>query len=290
MDLKEEPDTRNQSVCSQYPKRHRQLMTAKSATILATLLILIIASGFIGYTTMYQPYMQRLQRTAAVEAKMVHIAMTKATQTAQVVATMTFHAQTTATTVAHLQHSYNEMVTTVPDINDDLQNPDVNNWETGFGCSFTDSAYTATVQAKGFFLPCLAKGITVSNFVYQVSMNIIKGDAGGLIVRADRKNTRSYIFVVGQDSSYSIYYYAGNAQKAAQPLADGYSDLIKTGYNHENVLGVLASGTSLDFYINRKYVASIADTAMTSGQVGILANNYKSSTEVIYSHAKIWKL
>lgn len=290
MELKEEPDTRARSAVSHYQKRSRRPMTVKSATILATLLILIIASGFIGYTAMYQPYMQRLQRAAAVEAKLAHTAMVKATQTAHVVATMTVQTQATATTTAHLQHRYNEITATLPSIKDDLHNPDINNWETGAGCSFTNSAYATTVQAKGFFLPCLAKGIKISNFVYQVDMNILQGDAGGLIVRADQKNTRSYIFVVGQDSSYSLYYYAGNAQKAAQPLTDGYSDLIKTGYNHKNTLGVLASGTSLDFYINQKYVASIADATMTSGHIGVLANNYKNTTEVIYSHAQIWKL
>jgi hypothetical protein len=286
MELREKPDPSNQATLIHYQKRNRQPMTV---IILATLLIVTIVSGVIGYKTIYQPYMQRLQRAATAEAKIVHRALVKATQTAQVVATMTLQTQATATTIAHFQHSYNEMTETTPSINDDLRNPDLNNWETGSGCSFTNSAYTATVQVKGFFLPCLAKGIKVSNFVYQVDMNIVKGDAGGLIVRADQQNTRSYIFVVGQDSSYSLYYYAGNTQKAAQHIADGYSDLIKTGYNHENTLGVLASGTSLDFYINQKYVASVADAKMTSGQVGVLANNYKNATEVIYSHAKIWK-
>jgi hypothetical protein len=286
MELKGKPDASNQVTLAHYQRRNRRPMIIIT---LATLLIVTIASGIIGYTTMYQPYMQRQQREAAAEAKIVHTAMVKATQTAQVVATMTFQTQATATTIAHFQHSYNEMTETTPNINDDLHNPDINNWETGSGCSFTNSAYTATVQAKGFFLPCLAKSIKVSNFVYQVDMNIAKGDAGGLIVRADQHNTRSYIFVVGQDSSYSLYFYAGNTQKAAQHIADGYSDLIKTGYDHENTLGVLASGTSLDFYINQKYVASVADAKMTSGQVGVLANNYKNATEVIYSHAKVWK-
>lgn len=265
-------------------------MTMRLASIPLAVLILIIAVGSIGYITFYQPYARHLALTAASDARIAKMAQARATQTAQVVATITAQAQATETTVTHLQHSYNEMSATIPTINDELTAPDMNNWETGAGCSFINEAYTATVKEKGFFLPCLAKSIKIDNFVYQVDMNIMSGDAGGLIVRANQATDRSYIFVVGQDSSYSLYYYAGNDQKAAQPLTDGYSDLIKTGYNHINTLGVLASGASLDFYINRKYVTSIDNATMTVGQVGLLANNYKSSTKVIYAHAKIWKL
>jgi hypothetical protein len=290
MDFKEENNTRDQIANSRNRKSNRPHMAVRRACILTALLVLIIIGGSIGYTTLYQPYAQRIERTAAINARIEKTALAKVTQTAQVVATLTSQAYATATTVANLQHSYNEMTTAVPNINDDLHTPDVNNWETGSGCSFTHSAYTINVQEKGFFLPCLAKNIQVKNFVYQVDMDILSGDAGGLIIRAKQKNTQSYIFVVGQDSSYSLYYYAGNAQKAAQPLTDGYSDLIKTGYNHVNTLGVLASGSSLDFYINRTYVTSIVNASMTTGQVGLLANNYKSSTEVTYTHAKIWKL
>lgn len=290
MEFKEENVSRDQETGSRHHKYIRPRTAVRRASILTAILVLTIAAGSVGYTTIYQPYAQRLERIAASNVRIEKTAQAKAAQTAQVVATMTVQAQATETTVAHIQHSYDEMTATFPSINDDLHTPDMNNWETGSGCSFTNDAYTASVAEKGFFLPCLAKNIKISNFVYQVDMNIMSGDAGGLIVRANQADEQSYIFVVGQDSSYSLYYYAGNAQKAAQPLADGYSDLIKTGYNHVNTLGVLASGASLDFYINHKYVTSISNATMATGQIGLLANNYKSSTVVIYAHAKIWKL
>ncbi|GHO87773.1 hypothetical protein KSZ_57790 [Dictyobacter formicarum] len=258
--------------------------------IVLALLLLVGISTLIGYNVAYQPYIQHMQSTATVKARIQQTAQAKSTYAAQVSATLIAQTRATATFVARHQNNYDQITSTFPDINDDLHNPDTYNWDTGSGCSFTNSTYNASVAEKGFFLPCLAQNTKLSNFVYQVDMKIITGDAGGLIIRAREANLQSYIFVAGQDGSYSIYYYSGENKKAAQTLVDGYSDQIITGYKQVNTLAVLASGSSLDFYINKKYVASAIDTTLSSGQIGVLANNYKRSTVVTYSHARIWKL
>lgn len=258
--------------------------------IVLALLLVVGISTLIGYNVAYLPYMQHMQSTATVEARIQQTAHARSMHAAQVAATLTAQTRATATSVARHQRNYDQITSVFPNVNDDLHNPDTYNWDTGSGCSFTNSTYSASVTEKGFFLPCIAQNTKLSNFVYQVDMKIITGDAGGLIIRARGDNSQSYIFVVGQDGSYSIYYYSGENKKAAQTLADGYNDQIITGYKQVNTLAVLASGSSMDFYINKKYVASVIDTTLSSGQIGVLANNYKRSTVVTYSHARIWKL
>lgn len=271
-------------------KNKHATIPLKRLALLPSLLILLIGSGIIGYTTAYRPYMQHRDSTATAEAKLQQTVQAKATRAADFAATTTVQARATGTATAHHQQNYDDITSAFPSINDDLHTPNELNWDTGSGCSFSHASYSASVTQNGFFVPCIAKNTSMHNFVYQVDMKITQGDAGGLIVHARNDNTQSYIFVVGQDGSYSIYYYSGQDRKAAQTLTDGYSNLIVTGYNHTNTIGVLASGTSLDFYINKKYVTNVIDSNLLSGQIGVLANNYKHPTTVIYSHAKVWKL
>lgn len=269
---------------------HKQKISKVTLVIALALFLLMSISTLIGYKVAYQPYIVHMQSTATVTAHIQQTVHARATHAAQISATLIAQDRATATAVARHQRNYDLITSAFPDINDDLHNPDIYNWDTGSGCTFTNATYNVSVAEKGFFLPCIAKNTRLSNFIYQVDMKIINGDAGGLIVRARGDNAQSYIFVVGQDGSYSIYYYSGENRKAAQTLADGYNDQILTGYKQVNTLAILASGSSLDFYVNKKYVASVIDTTLNNGQIGVLANNYKRSTLVSYSHARIWKL
>ena len=258
-------------------------------TFLAILSVLSI-SGTIGFTTLYHPYMLHMHATATVQAKLMATVHAQVTRIAIVRATTLAEEHATATVRAQRQADYNEIISTTPTINDTLSNPDVYNWDTSSGCAFTHNAYNATVTQKGFFLPCLAKKTLFHNFVYQVHMTIVKGDAGGMIIRANPQTSQSYLFVVGTDGTYSIYYYPGGSKQKSRTLMDGYSSLIRTGSHQENILGIVASGTSLNFYINKQYVTSIIDNSRSSGLIGVLANNYTNATVVTYTSAQVWDL
>lgn len=272
------------------PRRPRN--NYKKLRIIAafTLLLIISASGFATYSTVYRPYTLHLQQTTLAQTRIGRMLSAHATNDAIIGATATAQVAATATTQAAHQSTYNLIAHTTPILDDNLRNPDSYNWDTGAGCSFVKDAYTATVTQKGFFLPCLARHTTFSNFAYQVDMKILQGDAGGLIVRANAANTQSYLFVVDQDGTYSIYYYSGSAKQRAKTLKDGYSGSIVNGTGQENQLGVIASGTSLDFYINSKYITSVLDEHRSSGLIGVLANNYTNTTSVRYSRVEVWKL
>jgi hypothetical protein len=258
--------------------------------ISAALLLLITSGSIIGYNTLYRPYMQQVEKTAVAQARRDRNAAAHATHEAIANATAAALVAATATMRATHQDTYNQVTKVPPILSDMLRNPNTYNWDTGAGCAFTNDTYTATVTQKGFFLPCLAKHTNFGDFAYQVEMKISRGDAGGIVIRANAANTQSYLFVVDQDGTYSIYYYPGNAHQRAQTLTDGYSGYIESGLNRKNYLGVIASGTSLDFYINNKYITSVTDEHRSSGLIGVLANNYTNTTSVVYTQVKVWKL
>jgi hypothetical protein len=289
MDIEDEQQKR-QNITKHNAEQTSRLRRAWLLIIVPVLLALLIASGFIGYHNVYLPYALHAQQTALVQTQRAAIAGATATSAAIAGATATAQIAATATILAAHQQTYNQVTSTVPVLDDELHAPDEYDWDTGAGCSFKHQMYTISVTQKGFFLPCLAKKTSFSNFAYQVDMRITTGDAGGLIVRANAKSTQSYLFVVGLDGTYSIYYYPGDPKQRAQTLAEGYSDRIQTGANQDNILGVVASGTSLDFYINKKYITSVIDERRSSGLIGLLANNYTHTTEVVYTHVQVWKL
>lgn len=258
--------------------------------VITALLLLTTSGSIIGYNTLYRPYLQQAEKTAIAQAHRDRRAAALATHEASANATAAAMVAATATLRAIHQETYNQVTKAPPILSDMLRNPNTYNWDTGAGCAFANGTYTATVTQKGFFLPCLAKHTNFSNFAYQVAMKINRGDAGGLVIRANAANTQSYLFVVDQDGTYSVYYYPGNAKQRAQTLTDGYSGYIKSGLNQKNYLGVIASGTSLDFYINNKYITSVTDGHRSSGLIGVLANNYTNTTAVVYTQAKVWKL
>lgn len=277
------------------PEQLRRPPIKKGITIrlmltMLTILSVLSISGVIGYTTLYHPYILHMHATATVQAKIMTTVHARGTSLAIVRATTLAEEYATATVQAQHQTNYNEITSTTATLNDNLNSPDTYNWDTGSGCSFIHNTYNATVTQKGFFLPCLAKNTSFHNFVYQVDMTIVKGDAGGMIIRADPSTSQSYLFVVGTDGTYSIYYYPGGSKQKSRTLTDGYSNLIRAGTKQENILGVVASGTSLDFYINKQYVTSIVDSSRSSGLIGVLANNYTNATVVTYTSAQVWDL
>src|SRR6266702_6625530 len=56
-----------------------------------------------------------------------------------------------------------------------------NGWNRGGTCVFKDDGYHANVSSTNFFNSCLNSKTNFSNFTYQVTMKIIKGNAGGIV-------------------------------------------------------------------------------------------------------------
>jgi hypothetical protein len=78
--------------------------------------------------------------------------------------------------------------------------------------------------------------------------------------------------------------------KSKVQLTTGLSPAIKTGLNQPNLLTVIARGSNISLYVNRRYIASVTDNNRSSGLIGVFAQNDGNLTDVAFSHAQVWNL
>ena len=125
-------------------------------------------------------------------------------------------------------------------------------------------------------------------------MTIVAGDYGGIVFRTDSTHTKFYYFRIGKDGSYEVVLYRAVGESKTgtnvQVLKSGTSLAIKTGLNQANIVAVVASGSDLDLYVNRKHIAYVSDSTFSQGQLGVCAANASKLTEVVYGDALVWKL
>ena len=172
-------------------------------------------------------------------------------------------------------------------MNDPLQDNSMNNnWITSSsssgGCGFSGGTYHATNSQTSSLKYCDAKSTNYSNFYYQITMNIIKGDGGGITFRAQGGNSVSfYFFLVTSNGFYYLDVYTNNIVK----LLESGSVTLGSG---DNVLGVWAMGTTIGLYLNNKLIDSRHDASYPSGQIGVGASDISDTADVSFSNAKVW--
>ena len=203
-------------------------------------------------------------------------------------------ASTTGTTVSTTTNPYTH--TGVLVLNDPLQdNSKGVDWMTGMNqnqatCAFTGGAYQSSQPIDGDFHACLALNTDYSNFVFQVQMTIVSGDAGGIIFRANQAKSTFYYFRVGQDGSYDLRVYVDPLIDHSRLLTSGMSSALHTGYDQANTLAVVARGNQLQFYANGQLMTTANDMTFSQGQIGVVAYNQGGLATVVYSNAEVWNL
>ncbi len=269
-------------------------------TVVAVLLI-VSGSSLIYYTEVAHPAQLRAQATATAqviqtrEARATATAVAQVTATAQAItyATATAQAQARATTTA-LQNIYTQATNGSPALLSSLAYQDGNNWDVyatvdGGGCAFSNGTLTASVLTKGYYVPCMEHASNYTSFAFQVQMVLLKGDDGGLIFRANDTNSQYYMFSIGSNGSFSAY--VTQSSTHGHTLVYDTSSAIKTGSGQMNTLTVVARASDFYFYINGQYVGSTSDSTLTSGLVGVFADDSQgNNTSIAFSNAKVWIL
>lgn len=300
------------------PRNVRRQTLPAGMVILITLLALILivsGLGFIIYTTTVQ-YSSNLHTQATAEAQstattleqtrqvLQATANTLSTAQANIDATATAQEVETATTIAGvdqvtatasaLQDMLTQDTSGTPALNDTLSdNSSHNGWDKGInsagntGCEFKAGAYHASEAQLGYLQPCMAETTNFSNFVYQVQMTIDAGSEGGIVFRANAPQGQYYLFRIGIDGSYTLEAYNNNKVKT---LSSGISLAIVTGVSQSNNIAVIANKSSIYLYANQQFIASVADSTFQSGQIGVVALDYSTPTEVEFSNAQVWRL
>jgi eukaryotic-like serine/threonine-protein kinase len=150
-------------------------------------------------------------------------------------------------------------------------------------CIFTGGAYhNIEPTPGGNFHVCSPPGVTLRDFVFQVQMTIVKGDAGGIIFRLN-SNFQHYMFLINQDGSYEL-------RVDFAIIAGGSSSAIKVGLHQSNLIAIVAQGNTFDLFVNKHYITSVSDSALSAGNIGIEAHAISQPTEVEFRDAMVWIL
>ena len=223
--------------------------------------------------------------SAAATATVVSASATATAISSQATATVV---AATATVTAYT----NIMTAGTQALIDPLQdNSRNNNWDIttlagGGGCVFTNGAYHSSMPQQGPFSLCFAQATNFSNFTYQVSMQFIQGNVGGMIFRASDTNGNFYYFHINSNGTYGLDIYSGNLP--TKTLSKGSTAAIYTALGQTNILGVKANGNKIDLYINRQFITTVTDSTYSSGQIGVVADAINAPTEGVFSNAQVY--
>ena len=225
-----------------------------------------------------------LQYSAARNA-----AAAAAAAAATATATAHAHATATASAIVALQNPYTHSGTLA--LSDPLSdNSKGYGWsEDAPNCAFISGTYHAIAPDARYSDFCLAQVSTFSDFAFEAQMQIIKGDAGGLVFRVTRYSTTNnlYAFYIGQDGSYNL-----NLQNATgfPILTRGSNPAIHQGLNQTNLIAVVAQGSTIMLYVNHQFITKVTNSTYTSGQLGVFVTPYNQPSEVVFSNVKVWRL
>jgi lipid-binding SYLF domain-containing protein len=110
-------------------------------------------------------------------------------------------------------------------------------------------------------------------------MTIIKGDAGGIVIRWNAKG--AYNISINQDGSYEL-------RVNFTIIKGGSSSAIKVGLNQSNLIAIVAHGNTLDLFVNKQYITSLNDSTYSEGGIGISAHAISQPTDVEFRNAMVW--
>ncbi len=161
---------------------------------------------------------------------------------------------------------------------------------TGGSCAFMGSAYHVSETQSGYFNTCFAQHLQFTNFTYEVEMNISNGDAGGIVFRADSTYTKFYYLRFDQNGVFSLRLYVDATGATSRLLKSGFSPAIAFSPNETNTIAVVARNETIDLYLNQQFLTSVTDSTYNQGQIGVTADDATTPTDVIFTHAKVWKL
>ena len=269
------------------PTRNKRLDAKAILAICAAFLLLIISVGGLLFNfAYYQPY--RAHTSATATAIVIPTTTARAEQTSVAISDHTQVAQQQATTSAE-QNTYTQAISGKPFLSDSLKSPSANGWDEGVAwqnssCTFKNGSYVVYQPNVGYFLPCFAENPTFISFALQVDVNVLQGDSGGVIFRADSSSGAGYIFNVDNYGNYDLYKYTTKSTDLF------YGQTYDYQTDQKNRLTIIARGNTFFFYLNQHFVDSTTDKTFGEGNIGLIASDSQNATTIAYSNLKVWLL
>ncbi len=273
---------------------HMQAPALRKTVPFIALALLLVLGSFGGFLAVSRhaitfPATANIPATATAGAGATVIANpARATATAQAVATATA-----------AQQIYTQATSGTPVFSDPLSD-DTNNWgvlSTNWGgsCAFTGGAYHLALSQPHYWLWCVCASTSnnLNNFVFQVQVNIVRGNDGGIVFSPAQGDYYKAYVTTGTSAQgtpgglYLLYRQEGSGYHT---LRYGFSRAILTGPNQTNVVTIIVDNGSFYFYDNGQFLISDSVNAFSNGSAGVSAQSDSQATDVIFSNVKIWSV
>lgn len=267
------------------PKRGSGLRTIILAALALIVIIGAVATFFVVHNN--QVAATNAQNTATAQTATAHSAATKVA-----IAMATGTAVVNATATANSASGDGPYAVGTVALTDSLKdNAGGSKWQEDSHCSFAQGIYEVKETTQNTFVSCLATNTNFSNFSYRVALRILSGDCAGAIFRGDNNTNKQYYFEVCQTGTYALVAYNGTS--GTYLVKPTTSSAIKTGTGSGaiNVIAATANNDTLTLYANGTTLDTVQDATLTSGSIGVVAINDKSSgTDVGFADAKVWSI
>ena len=270
------------------PRASSSRMRSVLLALLAFIVIVAAASSFFvihnNQVASQQAATATANANATTFARDTATANANATGTAIANATASAIANANATATAQATSHYPPFTTVALD--DTLTTANSSSgWSQVSACQFTTAGYQISIAQAGFFEKCFASSTDFTDFAFQVTMTITKGDCGGLMFRAV-DNQNFYVFNVCANAGYNAALFVKGANAGSTKFAT--SSAIHSGLNQPNILAVVVQGNTYNLYANGQNIDTFTDSTFTHGSVGVMALDLTSPTVVDYTNALVW--
>jgi len=104
---------------------------------------------------------------------------------------------------------------------------------------------------------------TGGNIVYQGTVNLLSGNAVGLVFRSSADGTSSYdVILDAVDGAFKI------SERPPYQVLDSYSMTVER--NHPYTIKVVADGSTIEAYLDGVKRLTVTDGTYSSGQLGVI--------------------
>lgn len=254
----------------QIPRTHRRGFVA---FLLLGLAALLVAGGSLIYFT-------RFHQAAVLQTQFMN-------------STQTAIAQATIDNLSP-QALYERVTRGKPVLSDPLSSANLSSWQEYTNaneiCLFTRGAYHIENSRTNTFAFCPLQNRVFQNLAFQVQMNIVQGDAGGLMFRASLDLGKFYRFRIERTGTYVLIMQTDYSASHDRYLLEGQSSQFHVGLGQNNLLAVIALGHDIYLYINSQFIGHVSDPTYTTGTIALTASDLSDSTDVAYQNAQVWTI
>jgi serine/threonine protein kinase len=154
-------------------------------------------------------------------------------------------------------------------------------------CHFINNTLQVSAGDQGKTEYCPVKQ-SFNNFLFEVQMTLVQGDAAGILLSLDSSQASYYLFIVSQDGLYALWYISKTANVL---IINGTAKTVfHSGYKQTNALAVAEQGRTIYLYINGKQINKAVDCLSRSAPIAVVVSEDTRATIATFSNARLWAL